>query len=160
MDSSTASGFVVPPGEALQLRGPVGGPIDIGLHGSRTGGRFTALENLVGPGQGPPLHFHDEQDEAWYVLEGSIRFRIGDELALGEQGAWAFVPRGVPHCFQNVGDGPARILVMFSPAGMEPFFESFAQLDEGDQPQQQFALLGEPCGMHVVGPPLAVSHPR
>lgn len=159
MSVSETAAFVVQPGEAMQIRGPVGGPIDLALHGSRTGGRFTALENLVAPGQGPPLHVHDEQDEAWYVLEGMLRFRFGDEVQPAGAGAWAFVPRGVAHCFQNVGDRPARILVLFTPAGMEPFFEAFASLDDGDHGPEEFDRLGAPCGMHVVGPPLAVSHP-
>ena len=63
-----------------------------------------------------------------------------------------FVPRGTVHCFKNVGDGPARILVIFNPAGMEPFFDEFAELSSADP--EAFARLGGPVGMKVVGSPL------
>ena len=49
---------------------------------------------------------------------------------------------------------------MFTPAGMEPFFEGFSQVAADDVGPETFRQLGEPCGMQVVGPPLAVSHPR
>ena len=30
-----------------------------------------------------PLHVHHADDEAWYVLEGVLRFRLGDESETG-----------------------------------------------------------------------------
>jgi oxalate decarboxylase/phosphoglucose isomerase-like protein (cupin superfamily) len=63
-----------------------------------------------------------------------------------------FVPRGTPHCFRNVGDSPARILVMFNPSGMERFFDRFAELTEADP--GAFATIGAEVGLDVVGPPL------
>lgn len=72
-------------------------------------------------------------------------------------GSFVFVPRGTPHCFQNVGSDPARILVIFTPAGMERFFDQFAQLQAPDQ--DEFLRIGEPLGMRVIGPPLAQSNP-
>ena len=83
---------------------------------------------VVGPGDGPPLHTHEAQDESWYVLEGELRFKLGDTMQAAPAGSFVFVPRGTVHAFQNVGPGPARILVIFTPAGMEPFFERFAEL--------------------------------
>lgn len=160
MSAPNARAHVVRPEDGTHINGPVGGPMHLALHADATGGRFTALENLVGVGQGPPLHHHDEQDEAWFVLDGTLRFRLGDEVTTVSTGSWAFVPRGVDHAFQNVGDAPARILVMFTPAGMEPFFEAFDDLDPDDTGPEVFDRLGRPCGMHVTGPPLAVSHPR
>ncbi|MCW2927208.1 MAG: hypothetical protein JWM86_1176 [Thermoleophilia bacterium] len=154
------AGFIVPPGTTPTIHGPVGGPMQLVLHGSRTGGRFSALENVVGPGQGPPLHSHDAQDEAWFVLEGTLRFRIGDDVNDAPRGSWAFVPRGTPHCFQNIGEAPARIAVMFTPSGMEPFFEAFADLAPDEAGPDAFQRLGEPVGMRIHGPQLAVSHPR
>lgn len=141
--------------QATALTGPVGGPLHLALHGARTGGRFTALTNEVAPGAGPPLHLHLEQDEVWYVLSGTLRFRLNDSIEHASTGAWAFVPRGTAHTFQNIGTEPAHVLVMFTPAGMEPFFEHLPK-----QPTDaDVARLGEPCGMRVLGPSLAISHP-
>jgi hypothetical protein len=64
----------------------------------------------------------------------------------------------VPHCFQNVGDLPARVLVLFTPSGMERFFDGLASLPAPDP--DAFATIGGGVGMDVVGPPLGVSHPR
>jgi len=42
----------------------------------------------------------------WWILEGQSRFRADDELREAAPGSFVFVPRGVRHCFQNIGDGP------------------------------------------------------
>jgi mannose-6-phosphate isomerase-like protein (cupin superfamily) len=74
----------------------------------------------AGGPEGPPRliappHVHHEDDEAWYVLEGRLRFRVGErELEAGPGGA-VFGPRGLPHTFWNPGPGPARYLLVMSP---------------------------------------------
>jgi quercetin dioxygenase-like cupin family protein len=148
----------VGPGEGEAMQGPAGGPLRVLVRGTQTGGRLTAVENEIAPGDGPPLHVHANEDESWQVLEGDLRFRLGDELHEAPAGSFVFVPRGVPHCFQNTGEGPARILVLFNPSGMEAFFDAFSALPEFDP--AAFARIGATVGMEVVGPPLAVSHPR
>lgn len=144
-------------GETIQ--GPAGGPLTFKVRGSQTGGTLTAFENVVAPGDGPPLHTHAGEDESWHVLEGRLRFKLGETISDAPQGSFVFVPRNVPHCFQNNGDVPARILVLFTPAGMEAFFDRFAELPDGPVDPGVFARLGRDVGMDVVGPPLAVSDP-
>lgn len=61
-----------------------------------------------------------------------------------------FVPRGVRHCFQNVGDAPARIVVLFTPAGMERFFDRFAELNAATP--DAFREVGSGVGMEVAVP--------
>jgi hypothetical protein len=63
-----------------------------------------------------------------------------------------FVPRGTPHCFTNAGSEPARILVLFTPSGMERFFDRFAELETFEP--RAFAAIGAGVGMDVTGPPL------
>jgi quercetin dioxygenase-like cupin family protein len=144
--------LVVAPGEGLTIQGPAGGPLTFKARAEQTGGELTVFENVIAPGDGPPAHVHEAQDESWYVLEGTLRFKLGEEIRSAPAGSFVFVPRGTVHCFQNVGDGPARILVIFNPAGMEPFFDGFAELTSADP--QAFTRLGEAVGMKVVGPPL------
>jgi len=136
------------------MEGPAGGPLTFKVRGEETGGSLTVLENVIAPGDGPPMHVHAGEDEAWYVLEGALRFRLGDELSDAPSGTFVFVPRGTPHCFQNAGDHPARVLVLFTPAGMERFFDRFAQLPAGPPDPGAFAEIGGQVGMEVVGPPL------
>jgi len=155
--SDGAAAVAIGPGEGRTVQGPAGGPLTFKVRGEETGGRLTAIENEVAPGEGPPLHTHAGEDEFWHVIDGEFRFRLGDELSSAPAGSFVFVPRGTPHCFQNVGHSPARILVMFTPSGMERFFDRFAELPEPDP--AAFAALGAEVGMEVVGPPLAASNP-
>jgi len=63
-----------------------------------------------------PLHVHHGDDEAWYVLEGMLRFRIGDEIReVGPHGA-VLAPKGTPHAFGNARRGQAaRYLLVMAP---------------------------------------------
>jgi quercetin dioxygenase-like cupin family protein len=148
---------IVGPDDGTKIEGPVGGPLTFKVRGEQTNSAMTALENVIPPGEGPPLHTHANEDESWYVIEGALRFKLGGDVHLAPAGSFVFVPRGTPHCFQNVADAPARILVMFTPSGMERFFDRFAALSAPDP--EAFRSIGGPLGMEVVGPPLAQSDP-
>jgi quercetin dioxygenase-like cupin family protein len=138
---------------------PLGGAVTFKVRGRETGGSMTAFETVVAPGLGPPLHEHANEEETLYVLEGEVRFKLGDRMVSGGPGAFVFVPRGTPHAFQNVGETPARMLIHFSPSGMEGFFEEFAQLPAEDTGPDVFRSVGAKVGMTAVGPPLEQSDP-
>jgi cupin domain len=72
------------------------------------------------------------EHETVYVLEGDLRFKLDDELRATPSGSFVFIPRGVAHSFQNVGEEPGRMVVMFAPAGMEGFFDRLSQLTAFD----------------------------
>lgn len=158
-DGAGAATVRLGPGEGRAIQGPAGGMLTFKARGEQTAGSLTALENVIAPGDGPPLHVHAAEDEAWYVLEGRLRFRLGTGLHAAPAGSFVFVPRGTPHCFQNVGSEPARILVLFTPAGMERFFDRFAALPDGADIPEAFRSIGREVGMDVVGPPLSRSDP-
>lgn len=151
--------YAVGPGDGPTIQGPAGGPLTFKARAEQTGGALTLFENVIAPGDGPPLHTHAAEDESWYVLSGELRFRLGDELARAPAGSFVFVPRGTPHCFQNAGAEPARIIVMFTPSGMERFFDRFSTLPDGPVDPGVFHALGAEVGMDVLGPPLAATHP-
>lgn len=92
------------------------------LSGAQTGGSFTLLEASVPPDTGPPPHVHHAEDETFVLLEGALTFRVGDQAHASTAGTTVFVPRGTPHSFVNVGRGAARMLFMYTPAGMEGMF--------------------------------------
>ncbi|MCI4350357.1 MAG: cupin domain-containing protein [Thermoplasmata archaeon] len=143
----------------MTIRGPVGGPLTFKARGESTGGTFTFFENLVAPKEGPPLHVHGRENEMWYILEGRFRFRADTEIFLAPAGSFVFIPRGTRHCFQNLGESTSRILVMFTPAGMERFFEQFAELPPGRVNPEAYRAIAHDCAMQVVGQPLAESDP-
>ncbi len=157
--SERTRAFVVPPGGGTTIRGPVGGPTIVKAGTEATNGSFTLLENVVPPLQGPPLHVHRREDEMWYVLDGLFRFRADDEMFEAPAGSFVFVPRGTRHCFQNLAATPARILVMFTPSGMERFFEEHAELPPGPVDPEVYREIARRSWMDVAGPPLAVSDP-
>jgi quercetin dioxygenase-like cupin family protein len=77
----------------------------------------------------PPLHIHRAHNEGFLLLDGELSlFLPGREIRLAP-GEFVLAPRGVPHVFQ-VGDAPARFLVLSTPAGFEEFVRDVADLDE------------------------------
>jgi len=150
---------VIRPGDGPAIPGPVGGSARILAGTASTAGSFAAIENVIPVRQGPPLHVHAREDEMWFVLEGRLRFRAGEDLLDAPTGSFVFVPRGTAHCFQNVGDIDARILVMFAPSGMERFFEEHATLPTGPPDPEAYRAIAERNWMSVAGPPLAQSDP-
>jgi mannose-6-phosphate isomerase-like protein (cupin superfamily) len=62
-----------------------------------------------------PLHKHLNDDEAWYVLEGSLCVQRGDEVVEVPAGAGVLVPRGTAHTYWNPGTAPARYLLFMTP---------------------------------------------
>ena len=91
--------------------------------GEETGGAYFAMEALVPPGGGPPPHTHAREDETFFVLEGRVDFRLGDERVTAGPGDFVNVPRGRVHNFHNAGEDLARLILTFTPAGIERFFE-------------------------------------
>ena len=87
-----------------------------------TAGAYFAMEALVAPGGGPPPHIHTREDETFYVLDGVVEFRLGDELITEGPGDYVSVPRGVVHNFHNPSDQISRLILTFTPGGMEQFF--------------------------------------
>jgi quercetin dioxygenase-like cupin family protein len=143
-----AVGLVVGPGGGETVRNPVGGIVTFKATGAVSAGRVTTFESVIAPGDGPPLHTHAREDETLYVLEGEFRFQLEDEVHEAPVGTTMYVPPGTPHCFQNSGETPGRLLISFTPAGMEHFFA----LTGGDP--EAFKKAAEVVGMEVVGPPL------
>jgi quercetin dioxygenase-like cupin family protein len=86
-----------------------------------TAGQFALVEIEGCPGGEPPLHVHHNEDELFYMLEGELRVRRGDqELTLGP-GESAFLPRGVRHTFK-IPSRSARWLNYITPGGFESYF--------------------------------------
>jgi mannose-6-phosphate isomerase-like protein (cupin superfamily) len=61
-----------------------------------------------------PLHIHHADDEAWYVLEGALRFRLDDEEVESQAGGAVIAARGVAHTYWNPRPEPARYLLVMT----------------------------------------------
>jgi mannose-6-phosphate isomerase-like protein (cupin superfamily) len=62
-----------------------------------------------------PRHLHRSDDEAWYVLEGTLCVQVGDKDVEARAGSAVLVPRGTPHTYWNPGPDPARYLLVMTP---------------------------------------------
>ncbi len=91
--------------------------------GEESGGAYFAMEALVPPAGGPPPHIHTREDETFYVLAGEIEFLLGEHTILAGPGDFVNVPRGTVHRFQNTGKETAKLVLTFTPAGLEHWFE-------------------------------------
>jgi quercetin dioxygenase-like cupin family protein len=118
--------------DALPLHRPAGigatylGPGDLYRFlatGEETGGAYFAMEAIVPPGGGPPPHIHHREDETFYVVEGECSILLGDDWITARTGDFVNVPRGVVPHFRNQGTEAMRMIVTFTPAGLETFFE-------------------------------------
>ena len=102
--------------------------------GAETGGASFAMEALVPAGGGPPMHIHRNEYETFYVLEGECTFRLEDDTIVAGPGDVVNIPIGAKHSFRNDGREPAKLLIAFTPAGIERFFEE--TLEPAEDPSQ------------------------
>jgi quercetin dioxygenase-like cupin family protein len=92
------------------------------------------LEMTLPVGSTAPLHVHDSLDDTWYILDGEMVLRCGDDALVAGAGHWVSMPRGVPHTFRVIGDRAARILLVHDNASFRDFVRE----------------LGVPAGAHVL----------
>jgi mannose-6-phosphate isomerase-like protein (cupin superfamily) len=84
----------------------------------QTGGQYALVEILAPDDYEGVLHVHHFEDEGFYILEGEMIFHVGEETIKAHPGSFLFGPKDVPHAF-TVDSGPAKLLFVFSPAGLE-----------------------------------------
>ena len=106
-----------------------------------TDGRFSLMERTLPPGgRMPPPHRHVGNDEAYVVLDGSVEFRVGDDVFVGSEGTFVLVPAGEAHTFGNTASAPARLLVLHAPA-LDRYFEDLERLWSSTSPPDRDAEL-------------------
>jgi uncharacterized RmlC-like cupin family protein len=92
-------------------------PSDLDPGGGAAGTTLALANYPTGdqPGEVAPLHVHHEDDEAWYVVEGALRFRLADDrVIVAPAGSTVLVPAGVAHTFGNAGPGPSRYVIVMT----------------------------------------------
>jgi quercetin dioxygenase-like cupin family protein len=80
-------------------------------------------EVICPPEAGPPPNFHHQQDEAFYVLEGTFSLLSGGGTIEAGPGSFAWVPRDTVHTFKNTGESTGKLLISSTyPGSHERFF--------------------------------------
>ena len=100
----------------------VGDTYTVKASAASTGGALGLVEASIPPGSGPPPHRHTREDEALYLLAGSLEIRADQDIVHATAGDFVFLPRGTAHSFRNMGVDAARALIIITPAGFEGFF--------------------------------------
>jgi len=120
---------------------------------------YSMVEWTAEPGApGSSVHIHRLTDEAFYVLEGTFGFQVGEETVEGSAGAFVFVPKGTVHAFWNHGPSPARMLLTMSPPDFWRYLKELAEglAAAGDYAEAAMELrkeLSEKYDVEIVGPP-------
>lgn len=154
-------GLVIPPdgGEAVWLLDEL---IVFKAGGVETGERVGFAEVTARPGGGPPLHVHRMQIEASYVLEGALTVRIDRSTHKASPGAFLLIPPDSPHTYRVDSKEPAKLLTIYSPAGMLRYFKEVGQVapvktlppDEHIPDIERYVERGIRYFLEILGPPI------
>jgi mannose-6-phosphate isomerase-like protein (cupin superfamily) len=100
----------------------------------------SCTEWVAAPGFDTGLHVHERLEETWYVLDGELEFRLGDETVNAAAGACVLVPPHIPHAFANRSQAPAKFLLMMSPPTHDRYFVELAEILRRSGPPDSEAI--------------------
>lgn len=131
----------------------IGARFDLKVSGKDTNGAICVYETTRFEKKGPILHVHPNLDEWFYVIDGEFKFQLGQEILYLKAGDSLFGPRGIPHAFVKISEGPARLLLHHQPAGqMEEQFYEGSQMTNPTIEQREASM--RKYNIVPVGPPL------
>ena len=100
-------------------------------------------------------HMHTREDEFTLVLEGNVSARRGPTRSSRPSRpglGWSNQPAPIPHAMWNVTAGPARILEVVMPGGLERYFEQIAPvlMEHGPDWTKRYDALAEEFGLTIL----------
>jgi quercetin dioxygenase-like cupin family protein len=133
--------------------------------GAETGGAFGLTRVTQPAGTATPVHVHTREAEAFYLLEGTMTYRAGEQTYQLSPGSFIYLPTGVPHAFRVTGEAPVRFLAIVAPGGLMDLYDGVGQpaaerrlpgTDGAALPAdvQRWLEAAPRFGIEVLGPPL------
>jgi quercetin dioxygenase-like cupin family protein len=125
---------------------------------ARDGARFGLAENRVPAGSVTPFHRHRDDDESFYVLEGTMTlFLEGGRVLEARPGTFVRIPHGVAHGFR--AKAALRMLVLSDPAGFLEFVRDYGveaprrELPPSAEPDfERLAAVAAKHRIDIIGP--------
>ncbi len=125
--TSPLQATIVRPEQALSIK-PFGLDLKVLLTTEATGGAISVLIGWIKPGEGPGDHVHFNQEEIFFIIEGTYELTVGDQTSTVGPGTIVFIPRNVVHRFKNVGDTTGCMLDWSLPGGHDQYFKTISEL--------------------------------
>ena len=125
--TSPLQATIVKPEQALPLK-PFGLDVKVLLSTEATGGAISVLMGRIKPGEGPGDHVHFNQEEIFFIVEGTFELTVRGQTTTAGPGTTVFIPRNVVHRFKNIGDTTGCMLDWTLPGGQDHYFKAISEL--------------------------------
>jgi mannose-6-phosphate isomerase-like protein (cupin superfamily) len=129
----------ITPGERFSIR----------VSSEETNSAYTMLEIVADHRNGTSMHVHQNEDEHFIILEGTARLAYGDKTVDAPAGTNITVSKGIHHAWCNLSESPLRMLVLFTPGGIDEMFRTTSNGGANN-----IADLLDKFGTRIVGPTL------
>lgn len=138
--------------------------VSVNLSSSAGADGIAVIEHWMPFGEAPPLHVHHREDEIFHILEGEMRFRVGNRELVARAGETVLAPKGIAHAFRVQSAIGARCLTITRGADFETMLRAVSRpashpdLPEATAPTPEMIdMLVRICAenqIDIVGPPL------
>ncbi|MCZ4299468.1 cupin domain-containing protein [Henriciella marina] len=129
-------------------------PVRLLLSSEESMGEVTIYEFILPPkSPGSPPHTHSQEDEYFYVLEGTLDLLSEGSVKRISDGDFAALKRGNAHMFWNGSDTETQLLMITTGASFEQFLQSVSpRLAEGKptSPEAVGAVIGQLAAEHGI----------
>jgi quercetin dioxygenase-like cupin family protein len=161
----TSTGVVFRPANSGPATWAMGSLFERLINDAESGEQFGASIVTQPPGIATPLHTHSHEAEAFYLLDGTMTYRAGDEIYHLGTGDFIYLPLGLPHAFRITGRTPAKLLALTVPGRLLGLYDKVGMPagerrlpgeDGRSMPEEigRWNEFGSEYGLQVVGPPI------
>ncbi|MFF3115082.1 cupin domain-containing protein [Kitasatospora sp. NPDC057904] len=122
----------------------------------RTADGFTSYRSTFAEGAvGAPAHVHTKATELFFVISGSLRVLVGEEITVLDAGDFLAVPPHTPHAFASAPGCEADVLFVFTPGmGRFDYLRLLGRVMRGEADPKEIAESAERFDNHYVDSPV------